>query len=405
VTAGTVPSNPCGSRKDLDVSTTPGEVDQEAQSHNLVPRVGRGYRIEFSDEPWHPEWDAFVEGASGGSHVQTSLWGQVKAAAGWEPLRVLVRSEGRIVAGAQALTRRLPLKTAVAYVPKGPVTSDLHPDLSRAMTDALTCLGKEHHIRHVSVQPPNNGHEYVASLLEAGYRPSGAAVAPVATVQIDLHQDPDALLANMRKNHRRYVRHGLRQGMVCRLGTHADLPTFYDLTKATSERQAFEPYPFEHFELMWRLLHPPGFLQLFITEYHGEPVSAQLAVAFGDRVIAKNSGWSGQHGSLGPNHVMEWVTMRWAQDHGFRYYDLEGIDIEAARLVSAGESLPERLRRSHSFYKLGFGGDVTIFPQAFVSIPNPILRRVYWSAYPRLSANKFFKSSLNHFRTRWSGNR
>ena len=90
----------------------------------------------------------------------------------------------------------------------------------------------------------------------AGYRPSDAAVAPVATVQIDLRREPDAILADMRKNHRRFVRHGLRQGVEGRVGADEDLEAFHRLVVATSRRQGFEPHPFPHFAELWRVFPP-----------------------------------------------------------------------------------------------------------------------------------------------------
>jgi lipid II:glycine glycyltransferase (peptidoglycan interpeptide bridge formation enzyme) len=361
------------------------------------------YCIDVSEDAEHQDWDEFLQRTPGGHHVQTSLWGQLKATQGWRPVRLLVSRDGAIVAGAQVLIRSLPLANAVAYVPKGPVFGSDSPAVQEVMLDGLARLTKEYQIRHLSVQPPNNGHSLVEPLLDAAYRPSATAVAPVATVEIDVRAELDEILARMRKNHRRYVRHGLRQGVVGRVGTEDDLRRFYGLVLATSQRQGFPPYPLEYFTRLWRLFHPRGLIELFLTEYGDELVSGQLAIAFGDRVIAKNSGWTGQHSSLGPNYVMEWTTLQWAKTHGYHYYDLEGIDVRAARLVRNGEPLTEKLRKTHSFYKLGFGGEVTMYPCTYVLVPNRMLRWGYWTLFPKISDIRTIKRAMRRFRIRGKG--
>jgi lipid II:glycine glycyltransferase (peptidoglycan interpeptide bridge formation enzyme) len=365
-----------------------------------VLRHAGGYDVEVSTAGEDAAWDAFVAGTPGGHHVQTSLWGRLKASGDWWPVRILVRRDHDLVAGVQVLVRSLPWVGAVAYAPKGPVVRSASPDLSQVLLDSLDHVASVHRIRHLTVQPANDGHAFVETLLEAGYRPSDAAVAPVATVQIDVRREPEAILAGMRKNHRRYVRHGLRQGVEGRVGTEDDLEAFHRLVVATSRRQGFEPHPFAYFAEMWRLFRPGGHVQLFVSEYRGAMVSGQLAIAFGDRVIAKNSGWNGEHGSLGPNHVMEWTTLQWTKANGYDYYDLEGIDIRAARVALAGESQPEHLRRTHSFYKLGFGGEVVMFPGAHVRVPNAALRWGYWTVFPRLKRMRAVRSAINRLRTR-----
>ena len=390
-----------GQRSDWGSGATIGDEREDARHRRDAGQVLRhgGYDVEMSTTETDPSWDAFVAGTPGGHHVQTSLWGQLKASEDWWPVRVLVRRDGELVAGVQVLIRTVPWVGAVAYAPKGPVIPSASPDVMQVLIDGLDHLASSHRIRHLTVQPANDGGAFVGPLRHAGYRPSDAAVAPVATVQIDVRADPETILARMRKNHRRYVRHGLRQGVEGRVGTEHDLEAFHRLVVATSERQGFEPHPFAHFVRLWHLFRPGGLIQLFISEYRGGMISGQLAIAFGERVIAKNSGWTGQHGSLGPNHVMEWTTLLWAKANGYRYYDLEGIDVRAARLALAGQSQPDHLRRTHSFYKLGFGGEVVMFPGAYVKVPNAALRWGYWTLFPHLGRMRIAKSAINRLRT------
>lgn len=315
-------------------------------------------------------------------------------------MRLLIREAGQIVAGGQALIRYLPLGSAIGYIPKGPLFAKDDRELIHVSLEGFEQLARNYRIRHLTVQPSNEGGLVVPLLEESGYRESPVAVAPVATVQIDLSQELDSILLGMRKNHRRYIRHGLRQGMVARLGEESDLDAFHRLLQATSQRQGFRVYPIDHFTELWRLFHPTGHAQLFLVEYRGELVSGQLVMGFRDRVVAKNSGWTGHYGSLGPNYVMDWAALTWAKDQGYRYYDLEGIDISAAQAVRRGTPLPEHLLKTHSFYKLGFGGEAVLFPPAYVLIVNPMLRWFYWNIFLKLFTTRLAGGIAGRLRTR-----
>src|SRR5680860_1141027 len=57
-----------------------------------------------------------------GHPLQLWGWGQLKASHGWSVDRVLGYEGDEVVAGAQVLTRKLPIPfKAISYVPRGPV--------------------------------------------------------------------------------------------------------------------------------------------------------------------------------------------------------------------------------------------------------------------------------------------
>lgn len=330
-------------------------------------------RVAVSEADVDPAWDEFLADAPGGHHVQISLWAQVKAPSGWRAVRVIATRGGGIVGGAQLLLRPLAFSQSVGYIAKGPVSPPDDPEVLSALFDALQEVMKEHRIRHLTVQPPNNGEALVPHLAERGFRPSIDDVAPSATIRIDLSPSLDDLLGRMKKNHRRSIRLAKREGVTCRIGSEHDLVSFHRLLSMTGQRQGFTPPSLDYFTAMWQILNPVGYLQLFVSEYQGEAVSAQLVVPFGDTVIAKRAGWSGKHPKLGPNHLMDWHTMEWAKAHGYRWYDLEGIERETATHVLQGEPLPPDLLNP-ALYKLGFRGQVTLYPGAYVQVPNALLR-------------------------------
>ena len=102
----------------------------------------------------------------------------------------------------------------------------------------------------------------------------------------------------------------------------------------------------------------------------------------GDTVTYWRGAWSGQHGNLHPNEAMQWEAMLWSKSHGYRYYDLEGIDPNIGRAIVRGEPAPKGRVHPLTSYKLGFGGKVVLFPGLYDYVPNPLLRRGYSTVLP-----------------------
>jgi lipid II:glycine glycyltransferase (peptidoglycan interpeptide bridge formation enzyme) len=307
----------------------------------------------------------------------------------------------RIFAGCQVLIRPLPAFGALGYVTKGPLCAVEDPALTQMVMQALHRVSATHRIQYLVIQPPNNGEALAGQLPGWGFRRSWIELAPTASVLIDLTPGFDSLLAQMKRQTRPNVRRSERAGITVREGTEADLHGFYCLHVATSRRQEFNPYREDYLVHMWRVLHPLGYLQLLMAEYAGEAVSALLIAPFGDTVIAKLLGWSGLHADCRPNDAVFWGSIQWAKAHGYRYFDLEGLDLAAARAVLNGGSLPESRRSSPDFFKLGFGGRVTVYPEAYDHFYNPLLNRLYGKVFSGNVSGAGLYQILDRYRRRF----
>ena len=167
----------------------------------------------------------------------------------------------------------------------------------------------------------------------------------------------------MRHGTRQGIRKGLERGLIARTGDESDLPAFHSLLVSTGKRRGFSPRPVDYFRRMWRLFAPCGAIVLFLAERDGRAVSAELDIAFGDTLVAKRAGWSGEHSKLHPNELVVWTALNWARDRGLKYYDQEGLDPRLARDLVGGRKPCSKERRSPSWFKLGFGGEIVFLPE------------------------------------------
>lgn len=351
------------------------------------------YNLAVAGDLEDPEWDTFVVEAAGGHYTQTSLWAQLKASLSWRTIRIKARNGGRIVGGAQVLIRAAPLVGSVGYVTKGPLLSVSDVRLEDVIMEQIHRVREEYRIGYLVIQPPNNGQGLSVRMPTWGFSESllAFAPAPYTTVRIDLERSTEDIQARMRSKTRYNIRLAGRRGIKVREGTEQDLSDFYRTLCATRERQGFVEYSEDYWNRFYRLFGARGYAKLFLSEYEGKVVSSVLLASFGDTVVYKKGGWMGSHKNLHPNELLHWEAIQWAKRQGYRYYDFEGILPDAAKAIQHEGSIPKAYLGTVTWFKVGFGGEVALYPGPFDYFNSPVLRWIYSTLFPRIR----YRSEVN----------
>lgn len=357
------------------------------------------YQTQISSETEDRAWDAFLEQMEEGDLLQSSGWSQLKRKTGWQVRRLTIKEDSRIVAGAQILLRPLPAPLgAIGYVPRGPVLSLDRPELAQLVLKKMQAVARTQRLQLLYIQP-TRPYEALSDALQTGaFQPTGVKIAPLSTLRVDLTQEDDDILAQMRGGTRTNIRRSSSKGIVVREGSASDLEIFMQLHEASSQRQGFSTASEEYFAHMWRVFAPTGRGALFISEYEGEAISAFLVIGFGQTVWAKRFGWSGKESSRKPNEVLVWTAMKWAKSQGFHWFDQDGIKWEAAEALLNNQPISEAVKNSPSNFKLGFGGQPFLFPKAHVYVYNPVYRFGYTSLFPKLARWPVTKKFISRMR-------
>ncbi len=340
-----------------------------------TPEFTTGYMAALNDQAW----DQFLLEVPGGDHTQSSHWATLKSQSGWELERLVVMRGDQPVAGAQMLFRSLPFATAgkYGYVQNGPAFRFESLDLQRQILEAIASAAKRHRVRYLAVMPPLDGMHIEQDLTSFGYRISAMSISLKSTVLLDLSRDLDDIMAGMKSKTRYNLRLGLRQGITVREGNQSDIGLFHQLLRATSHRQHFHADDEAYLNDFWRILSPVGLCKLFVAEHEGDPLSAMLVVPFRNSVIYKRGAWGGKRVKLRPNEVMHWHAIQWAKAAGYDNYDFGGLDPVVARAIVEKREPPSQHVSSVARFKLGFGGVVTLLPDTYDYVFNPVLRPPY----------------------------
>ena len=335
-----------------------------------------GLEALVSSRPADPEWDAFVASVPAGQFEQTGAWAQAKSTEGWRPLRLILRSAGRIVGGAQLLCRPFPLFGRLAYISKGPVLArDPLPGAVPRLIEELKRALRKERIFYLMVQPPDSSPWLTKDLPGAGFRPVVPGPLVGATVRIDLGEGLEDIFGRLARGHRRDVRHGEAGGIAVREGGREDLGAFFRLMSESSRRQRSAPNPSseEFLRVLWDgLPGSGGVFKLFFGDRGGKPLTAHAVLGFNDTAWGWKLGWSGEALGVPANPVVCWESIKWAKQAGYRSFDFCGISREAAAGLLAGKTLKESAR-GPDLFKLMFGGDVMLLPEGYAYCPVPWL--------------------------------
>ena len=358
-----------------------------------------GYGFTYGEVP-PTSWETFLARTAGGGYQQSFLWGLAKLHAGYRVRRFVITARDAVLAGAQMLIRPLPGGRAIAYVPLGPVIGRDRIELARLALQHIHRIAREEKVSYLVVQPPRGQHVFDQGLPMDGFSPSLLDPAPTASLLIDLSKDLDLILSRMHKTTRYDIRASQRKGITVRAGGEEDLDTFHGLLVATSRRQHFATLEKSYLFLVWRLFSRRGQIKMLLAEFEGKVLSAVLLIAFGDTVTYWKGCWSGEHGGRYPNEALQWAAIQWAKSQGHHYYDFGGVPRALAQAVLAGENVRKQEKYRVAFYKLGFGGQVELFPEAAGYVYSPVLRKLWANVSGSTSLVTMLRTAMNTLKSR-----
>ncbi len=291
-------------------------------------------------------WDAFVEAAQYHAFPQLWEWGQIRAMAGWRPLRLAIGpSRDEPLAGVQLLLRPMPiLGWHLAYAPRGPIGRLDDPAVRSAMVRALHAVGRAERIATVRADPEVGvDAPYGAALMQPPWR-HAPKVQPPMTRLVDLTLGEDVLRAGMRRKHRQYVNKAERDGISVERfdGTAtteaigAALADFNRIYQLTASRAGFVAREAAYYERVWSLFAPSGRVRLSFALADGERVATLFHFVCGDRVVESYGGMTDLGAETRANYLLKWSAIAGFARDGFRVYDLWGLATGGIRQFKEG---------------------------------------------------------------------
>ena len=327
------------------------------------------------------EWDAFITQFPNPHILQTSAWGQLKADFGWQ----LVHN-ARQNCGAQILVKRIFPGINFAYIPKGPLGTGwdpLWPEID-AVCRTMHCVFLKVEPDFWEVEEGNGGNPH--GDIPPGFIRTNHTIQPQRTLVIDLAGEESQILGRMKQKTRYNINLALKKNVIAR--AHTDLTAFYELMKATGQRDQFGIHSLEYYQRAFDLFHAHDQCQLLLAEFENAPISALIVFRIGNRAWYFYGASSDLHRDRMPNYLLQWEAMRWAKSQGCTEYDLWGVPDENLDTLEANFSTRNDGLWGVYRFKRGFGGQLKRSVGSWDRVYNPLLYRAYtlWLKYRNVEA-------------------
>jgi peptidoglycan pentaglycine glycine transferase (the first glycine) len=334
-------------------------------------------------------WDRALLGLPNPHVLQSWAWGEFKSRHGWSATRLLFQENGRTVAAASVLRRRLPLlPVSMLYVPKGPALDWDDTVLAARVLDEFEGLIGRWRAIFCKIDPdvyyagdvpsylprPANARAVARLLAARNWCFSGEQVQFRNTVLLNLDQPEEELLAAMKQKTRYNVRLAIRRDVKVYDGTIDDLTTMYELYLETSHRNRFPIRPASYYLDAWGRFLEAGQAHLLLATVDGEAVAGLVLFTFGPTAWYMYGASSHRYRERMPNYLLQWQAMRRARSLGCTLYDLWGA--------------PDDLDESDPMwgvyrFKLGLGGELARGLGAWDYPLSQTAYRLFTGAIPR----------------------
>ena len=339
------------------------------------------------------EWRGVLDDLPDPHVLQSWEWGSLKAQTGWQAQRfALPGTNEKPEAAFQYLCRqpvtRLPM--SVGYVPKGPVLDWSDEVAAARALAAVEATAQRTGSLFVKIDPDVDetsltGRRVMALLRARGWRFSPEQIQFKNTGITRLGESEERLLESFKSKWRYNVRLAERRGLAVRVGTEADLSTFYALYAETGQRDGFTIRPFAYYADIWRTYlaaqtdaNNPAGGALLLAEHPEDdaPIAGIFLLRYGSRAwyFYGASGESRRRDM--PNYLLQWEGMRWALSQGCTVYDWWG--------APTAPDDPEDGLQGVWRFKGGFGAELRQQIGAWDWSPTPLLWRLYQRAMPLL---------------------
>jgi len=278
---------------------------------------------------------------------------------------------------ALVLWRSLPAGQSIAYVPRGPILGE--PSQLEAALAKLASIARERRAIFLKVDPEIDAEVGAGPLRATGFRRAPDIQPVIATLELDLGPNEDALFAALEKDTRWSVRQASKRGVSVREASgDEDLRAFYDLYAETGQRAGFITRTWDYYRRMWGTLVAAGHAKVRLAEREGTPVAGALTWRCGERDVYQSAATNDAGRTAYAAYALLWRCIIEARKGGARRFDFGGTPADLTR--------KDDPMYGPYLFKKGFGGSPKRFVGAHDAVPNDLAYRAYAVAEPAYTA-------------------
>ncbi|MEI8361131.1 MAG: peptidoglycan bridge formation glycyltransferase FemA/FemB family protein [bacterium] len=295
--------------------------------------------------------DDFVGTEKHSQFIQSWAWSEFQRLVSGTVWRIGVEDKGKLIASAKISKKDLPMGRSYFYCGRGPVfKGDVWNVEAAALIFAeIERLAEEEMVMFLRFDPSFDCIADVEQIIGNRTFIKSDDVQPSKTLILDVTKTEEELLAAMHQKTRYNINLANKKEVKIVEGGKERFEDFWSLLDQTTGRDKFRPHGRSHYSAMFDI--ETDTLKLLFAEVDGKPLAASILLFFGDTATYLHGGSSNDDRNLMAPYALQWASIQMAKNKGMNYYDFYGIDEERWPGVTR--------------FKMGFGGEVKVFPGTY----------------------------------------
>jgi len=288
--------------------------------------------------------------------LQSDIWREFQEAVGHKTFAL--KEDGF---SASIIEHNLPVVGKYFYIPRGPVlchserakrveeSNRLDPSTTLGMTNIINLVKKEK-AGWVRIEPENNQVlELIKKSIPLPIKKAPHDMQPREIFVIDINKSEEELLAGMKSKTRYNIKlaekHGVNIISISNLPnylisnnppaggpnpndqTSKYIEEFVRLIKLTEKRKDIKFHSANYYRKMLEVI-PSDILKLYVAEYGGKVIAANLVVFFGNTVTYLHGATDDEYRNVMAPYLLQWQAIKNASGLGYKFYDFGGIKTE-----------------------------------------------------------------------------
>lgn len=213
-------------------------------------------------------------------------------------------------------------------IPMGPISKE---NTIKIVLEKLKRLAKKEKADFIRLAPILiNSKENRELFKNLGFKVAPMHVHPEYTWELDISEDENKLLQDMRKNTRYAIKQGLKNNdlRIEKSTDIKDLKYFNDVYKITAKRHNFTPFSLRYLENEVLSFRDDNQVLILNANYKGEIIASAIIIFWSNIAFYHQGASSQKHPKIPASYLIQWEAIKEAKKRNCHTYNFWGITKE-----------------------------------------------------------------------------
>ena len=316
-----------------------------------------------------------------GGFLQSEYWKNFQESVGRKGYIVSATDNGgELMAYANIISHKLSVVGNYFYIPRGPAVKIFNFQFSifKQFLNNLIDNAKKSNVGWIRIEPASDEIlDLIGNSLPKDLKIKKSAVdmQPREILILDILKSEEEILAGMKQKTRYNIKLADKKGVKVHDSREEKyIEEFLRLVKVTSQRDGITSHSKEYYRKMFEII-PGDILKLYIAEYEGKIIAANLVLFFGRIATYMHGASDNKHRNLMAPYLLQWRQILDAKKADCERYDFGGVKTCDMKHATCNKNNWSGITK----FKTGFAPNIypIQFPGCYDIILNPTKYNLY----------------------------